>query len=54
MISIAATYVSFMADQYRVTEGDHIVIGIEMDKELSFSETIHIMVTPSNNASSPG
>ena len=54
MTSIAATYVSLVADQYTVTEGDHIVIDIEMDRELSFSETIYIMVTPSNNASSPG
>ena len=52
--SIAATYVSFVADQYAVAEGDYIEIGIEMNKELSFSETIYIMVTPSNDTSSPG
>ena len=42
------------ADQYAVTEGDDIEIGIEMDKELSFSETIYIMVAPSSNTSSTG
>ena len=52
--SIAATYVSFVADQYVVAEGDYIEIGIEMDKELSFSETIYITVAPFNNISSPG
>ena len=54
LTSIAETYISFIADQYTVTEGDHIVIDIEMDKELSFSETIYIMLAPSNNTSSPG
>ena len=54
MTSITATYVSFVADQYAATEGDHTDIGIEIDKELSFSETIYIMVAPSNNTSSPG
>ena len=53
MTSIAETYISFVADQYTVTEGDYVKIGIEMDKELSFNETIYIMVAPSNNTSSP-
>jgi len=52
--SIAETYVSFVADQYAVTEGDYVEIGIEMDKVLSFSETIYIMVVPSNITSSTG
>lgn len=51
---IVETFVSFAADKYTVTEGDYVEIVIEMDKELSFSETLYVMVDPSNNTSSAG
>ena len=50
----AESHVSFVADQYTVTEGDYVEIVIELDKELSFSETIFVMVSPSDNISLPG
>ena len=51
---VTESHVSFVADQYTVTEGDYVEIVIELDKELSFSETIYAMVSPSNNISLPG
>lgn len=54
LICIAETHVSFVTDHYTVTEGDHVEIIIEMDKELSFNETIYIMLSASNDTSSAG
>ena len=51
---VAESHVSFVTDQYTVTEGDYVEIVIELDKELSFSETIFVMVSPSDNISLPG